>query len=362
MRSRRSTSCSRRNCRPPATIRRPSPRISSARLYVQVVGYGQPPRQGLQKKLAEDKGLPCSFGRPKTRFAEVEDEGLKSLVQQARLGTVEDAKRAITERLAELAKPATPPNAQARAGETWFINYLPEDKDLGLRAFNRLTERFECIKPPLGGASEADLRAYFAEKLLECDHLVMVYGKASRLSVNEQVRSCFKIVTSKRPVDSAIAEWFVVVGPPQPPDADVELDVGCRGFRLHAVDCREDFETRSTGPFSISCREGSDESETAHHELSAAQRHRKPVSWLASVQENGIADFLRPRSASRPVARVAPPRAFPGRCRFLRLWQVVAGQGGPVSGVTCGAVALRARAVGGCGPFSGLGVLTLVHR
>ena len=338
--------------------------LQRVRLYVQVVGYGQPPRQGIQKKFAEDRKLPLLFWKAEdVDLAEVEDEGLKSLIQQARLGTVEDAKRAIIERLAELAKPATSTNVQARTGETWFINYLPEDKDLGQRTFTRLAERFECIKRPLSGASEAELRAYFEDKLLECDHMVMVYGRASRLSVNEQVRSCFKVVASKRPVRDAIAEWFVVVGPPQPPDAEVELDVGCRGFRLRAVDCRDDFEgCGSTGPFSSSCREGSDESETAHRESSAARRHRESVSWLASVQAVGIADLLRPRSASRSVACVAAPRPFPGRCRFVRLRQVVAGQGGPVSGVTCGAVAVRARAVGGRGPFSGLVVLALVHR
>jgi hypothetical protein len=217
--------------------------LKNCQLYVQVVGYVAPPRQGIQKKLAEEASLPLLFWKGEdVDVSEVEDNGLKTLVQQARLGTVEDAKQAIIEKLAELTKPKTSMAPKRQVGETLFINHLPEDKELAQLVFNRLSARFECIKRPLSGASESELRAYFEQKLLECDHMVMVYGKASRLSANEQVRSCFKVVSSNRPVSDAIADWFVVVGPPQPSDADLELDVGCRGFRLHAIDGRNDLE------------------------------------------------------------------------------------------------------------------------
>ena len=215
--------------------------IKSAKLLVQVIGNNAPPRDGLQTNLAAEEQVPVLIWKADEVVedpAEPFTKNHKALLERARKGSLEEAVRAVTEQWQKLNQPAQP-KAPMSVNRKYLINHLPEDRELAGRVFKWLSQRqLPCVKRPLDGATEAELRTYFERKLIECGDMVLVYGRASRLSMNDEAELCYQVLATKGDLRGRAAVWFVVSGPPQPLDSQPELDVGLPGVEMRTVDVR----------------------------------------------------------------------------------------------------------------------------
>ncbi len=211
--------------------------IKASKLVVQVVGYCPPLDDAVQTKIAAELQTPLIVWKT-DEVGDPTSESHKALLEQARKGSLEEAVRAVTELWQKLNQPE-PPKTPVSANRKYLINHLPEDRELAGRVFNWLkNSQRPCARRPIDGATEAELRTWFEKKLIECGDMVLVYGRASRLSMNDEAELCYQVLASRGDLRSRSANWLVVSGPPQPPGSQPDLDVGLPGVAMQTLDLR----------------------------------------------------------------------------------------------------------------------------
>jgi hypothetical protein len=195
-----------------------------------------------QKQAADQASRPCLLWRlPDVSPADIDDQAQRLLAEQARTGDVEDCRRAVVDRLQELARceVAAPQPADEGPGEMLFVNHLPDDEELARTVCRTLTQyQYRCVKRSFDGGTEEELRLDFEKNLRGCASLLMVFGRVSKVAAKAQVLECLKVLGSRQPSGRSIGNWFVVAGPPPKPSASLDLFFD----GLYEVDCARELE------------------------------------------------------------------------------------------------------------------------
>lgn len=141
----------------------------------------------------------------------------------------EEFKRAIVERA--FYKP--PPSKKESVHAFIFVNMESNDRALA-ECVCKCLEHFgaEYVLPLIEG-KPAEIRQDLESNLLECDGIIIVYGKITVTWVREQLRQCRKILARRERPLKALA---VYEGPPEP---KLPLDLKLQNMQI--IDCRKCF-------------------------------------------------------------------------------------------------------------------------
>jgi hypothetical protein len=143
-------------------------------------------------------------------LSEVQDADQQALLQGDSVMAVgiEEFKREIVKRAFYTpAKPAPQP-----IGAFVFVNAERRDRALAREVCKVLNRHGADYALPLSTGTPADIRQDLEYNLLECDGLIIIYGKVTAHWVRNQLRQCYKIIYKRKSPLKSIA---VYEGPPE---------------------------------------------------------------------------------------------------------------------------------------------------
>jgi len=156
---------------------------------------------------------------------------------------IEEFKRAVVKRAFY-----KPPVSQKKSVHAFvFVNMETSDRAIGEKVCECLDlYDAEYVLPLLEG-KPADIREDLERNLLECDGVIIVYGKITATWVREQLRYCHKILAKR---DRPLRALAVYEGPPEP-----KVPVGLKLQHMHIINCRKGYIENELKSFIESLKE-----------------------------------------------------------------------------------------------------------
>lgn len=114
-----------------------------------------------------------------------------------------------------------------------FVNTESSDRPLAKTLFELLEGYGLEVALPLQDGSPREIREDLEKNLLDCDGLIIVYGKTTASWVREQLRQCRKIIYNREQPIKALAVYE------GPPEAKIPLDFKLQSMQV--INCRQCF-------------------------------------------------------------------------------------------------------------------------
>jgi hypothetical protein len=114
------------------------------------------------------------------------------------------------------------------------VNTESSDRPLAKALFELLEGYGLEVALPLQDGSPKEIREDLEKNLLDCDGLIIVYGKTTASWVREQLRQCRKIIFNREQPIKALAVYE------GPPEAKTPLDFKLQSMQV--INCRQCFE------------------------------------------------------------------------------------------------------------------------
>jgi hypothetical protein len=162
-------------------------------------------------------------------LSKVQDEDQLALLQGDSVMAVgiEEFKREVVKHAFSKPKQSEPRTIQTFV----FVNMDTRDRSLAEDVCNALDKFGAEYSLPLQEGTSAEVRGDLERNLLECNGLIIIYGKATAGWVRKQLLQCRKIIYKRKSTLKAIA---VYEGPPEP---KVPLDLKLQN--MHILDGRK---------------------------------------------------------------------------------------------------------------------------
>lgn len=128
-----------------------------------------------------------------------------------------------------------------------FVNMDTNDKELAEKVRKYLNEYGVETALPIRKGNYTEVREDFEGNLLDCDGIVIIYGKSTRTWVRRHLRQCRKILAMR---DSPLKALAIYEGPPEPKEK-LEMELLPMSF----INCRKNFSGDKLNSFIESLKE-----------------------------------------------------------------------------------------------------------